>query len=117
MGIADELKELAALRERGVLTEDEFARAKATLLAGTPTRATVPPRDGAAPPATPATTPTWVVVSIVGGILALLGLVTWLGYREFRSIFDRAFQEVLPKRADGVDPRPAPTPPDAPPPR
>ncbi|MBE0548739.1 MAG: SHOCT domain-containing protein, partial [Rubrivivax sp.] len=36
MGIADELTRLDELRSRGVLTEDEFQRAKARLLDGPP---------------------------------------------------------------------------------
>ncbi len=36
MGISDELERLQALRERGALSEEEYARAKAQVLQGTP---------------------------------------------------------------------------------
>lgn len=45
MALSDELEKLAALRERGVLSDDEFARAKARLLDGA---ASSPPRPAAA---------------------------------------------------------------------
>ena len=36
MNLSEELGQLAALRERGVLSDDEFQRAKARVLGGTP---------------------------------------------------------------------------------
>ena len=36
MGISDELERLQALRERGALSEEEYARAKAQVLQGAP---------------------------------------------------------------------------------
>jgi phage shock protein C len=36
MAIADELQKLESLRSSGAITEDEYARAKALVLAGTP---------------------------------------------------------------------------------
>ncbi len=47
MSLGDDLERLDDLRRRGVLTEDEFTRAKARVLEARDTAAGVPPRPGA----------------------------------------------------------------------
>ncbi len=76
MGIADELTRLDELRGRGVLTEEEFQRAKARLLDGPP-----------APPDIPAVaainrlrrsrSDRWLG-GVCGGVAAITGVESWI---------------------------------------
>jgi hypothetical protein len=76
MSLADELRKLQELRDAGTLTEAEFAKAKAALLA-------VPPAPASAPaPAPPRSAPrsdalgeaaqTWVNFQIVAGVIGFV---------------------------------------------
>jgi phage shock protein PspC (stress-responsive transcriptional regulator) len=46
MSIAEELQKLQTLRDRGAITEEEFAKAKAAVLDGAPARPTAAPAAG-----------------------------------------------------------------------
>lgn len=75
MGLSDELSQLGVLHERGVLTDEEFARAKARVLGGAP---------GVAAPGLQAVNSLrrsrddrWLG-GVCGGIARLTGVESWL---------------------------------------
>jgi phage shock protein PspC (stress-responsive transcriptional regulator) len=78
MNLADEIERLAALRERGLLSEDEFQRAKTLLLAG---------EAGFAPGTAPAAaainglrrsrSDRWIA-GVCAGVAKALGVESWL---------------------------------------
>ena len=87
MSLGDDLERLDDLRRRGVLTEDEFTRAKARVLEARDTAAGVPPRPGSnmgtGAPALDAVNglqrtllDRWVG-GVCGGIARSLGLASW----------------------------------------
>ncbi len=100
MGIADEIRELKALRDDGTLTEAEFAEAKASLLAD-PSAG----RRRAAGPAPPAdaalgaAAKSWVKFQIVMGVVGvLLALIFFFGFflpqwNRTNAGFDRRWNE------------------------
>jgi phage shock protein C len=75
MSLADELSKLDDLRTRGVLTAEEFDRAKARLLVGDP-----PPRPVASLPVNAlrrSTTDRWIG-GVCGGLATSLGVDSWV---------------------------------------
>ncbi len=84
MALSDELEKLAELHQRGVLGDDEFARAKARLLDGA---ALPPPRPAAAGDAPPglaalnalrrSAADRWIG-GVCGGIARATGVETWI---------------------------------------
>jgi phage shock protein C len=79
MGLADELTRLEELRARGVLSDDEFQRAKARLIDG-------PAASSSAPPGAAAIeinrlrrnrSDRWIG-GVCGGIAALSGVESWI---------------------------------------
>ncbi len=80
MGMSDELEKLAELRQRDVLSDDEFARAKARLLDGAPPR----PAAGCDTPALSAlnalrrsAADRWIG-GVCGGIARATGVEAWI---------------------------------------
>lgn len=78
MSLSDELHQLGELHQRGVLSDDEFARAKAKVLNGT-----APPAASSSAAATLINTlrrsrdDRWVG-GVCGGIARLTGVASWL---------------------------------------
>lgn len=82
MSMSDELNRLEDLRVRGVLSDEEFARAKARVLDGLPARTPVP--AGAPAPALDAVngfrrsrTDRWLG-GVCGGLAQVTGLEAWV---------------------------------------
>ena len=92
MSIADELRKLQELHAAGSLTDDEFARAKAALLADAPPQAPAPP---AAEPDVGLTPQRLRVMQIVAGAL-ILGVVVFLGVVLFVVHGRNGGQGVMP---------------------
>lgn len=83
MSLADELIKLEQLRERGVLTSEEFDRAKASLIS---------PTFASTAPVSPVTLPPWVqslsrlrrhpgdrwIAGVCGGLAAHTGVESWI---------------------------------------
>ncbi len=74
MSIAEEIQRLAALRDSGALTEDEFVRAKARLIAGVPTP---PPALDAANRLRRSRSDKWVG-GVCGGLARSMGVEAWM---------------------------------------
>lgn len=72
MSVADELAKLDELRTRGVLTAEEFERAKAKLLR----ESEVPPAVAAVNNLRRSTTDRWIG-GVCGGLARLSGLAAW----------------------------------------
>ena len=77
MVLADELQKLEELRQRGTLTEEEFARAKARLLESQPTAAPAPPGVQAINSFRRSRTDKWVG-GVCGGLARLTGVESWI---------------------------------------
>lgn len=85
--LSEELKQLQELHQRGVLSDDEFARAKARLLDGTA------PPEGAAPSEALASlnalrrsrSDRWIA-GVCGGIAAATGMAPWLARLVFTAL-------------------------------
>ena len=82
MSLGDDLERLDDLRRRGVLTEEEFTRAKARVLEARDMAAGLPPRTGA--PAIDAVNglqrtlvDRWIG-GVCGGIARSMGLASWV---------------------------------------
>lgn len=86
MSISEELGKLGELHQRGVLTDDEFAQAKARLIgaqtAPGPSAASSPPRPGVSFIASlnalrRSTSDRWIG-GVCGGLAPVLGLESWV---------------------------------------
>jgi phage shock protein PspC (stress-responsive transcriptional regulator) len=77
MALADELQKLDELRQRGTLTEEEFARAKARLLEGQPAAGPVPPGVQAINSFRRSSTDKWIG-GVCGGLARLTGVESWI---------------------------------------
>jgi phage shock protein PspC (stress-responsive transcriptional regulator) len=84
MALSDELEKLAALRERGVLSDEEFARAKARLLDGAAPSPSRPAAGADAPPGLAAlnalrrsAADRWIG-GVCGGIARATGVDAWI---------------------------------------
>jgi phage shock protein C len=83
MALSDELAKLEEMRQRGALTDDEFARAKAQLLDGGATATHAPPPNP--PPAAIAainalrrsTGDRWIA-GVCGGVADATGVESWV---------------------------------------
>jgi phage shock protein C len=82
MSLADELQQLDALRQRGVLSEAEFAQAKARLLAGAAPSAGVVTANGLRRSADDR----WIA-GVCGGLARLTGAESWLWRLAFALLF------------------------------
>jgi phage shock protein C len=85
MTMSDELDRLAALRERGTLTDEEFARAKARLLGaegGQPT----PPLASAINTFRRSRNDRWIA-GVCGGIARATGMESWVWRLFFAVLF------------------------------
>jgi phage shock protein C len=75
MTLSDELSKLGELRERGTLTDEEFARAKARLLNAEDTRST-PPFVSAVNTFRRSRADRWIA-GVCGGIARATGMESW----------------------------------------
>ena len=82
MSLADELQQLDALRQRGVLSEDEFVRAKARLLAGE-----APSASGVAANGLRRSLDDRWIAGVCGGLARLTGAESWLWRLAFALLF------------------------------
>ncbi|MDO8376161.1 MAG: PspC domain-containing protein [Aquabacterium sp.] len=76
MGLADELARLDELRGRGALTEDEFQRAKARLLAGPPAAPDIPAM-AAINRLRRSRSDRWIG-GVCGGVAVITGIDSWI---------------------------------------
>jgi phage shock protein PspC (stress-responsive transcriptional regulator) len=76
MSLGDELQKLDALRERGVLSDEEFARAKARLLEGSADAAT-PSGVAAINGFRRSSTDRWLA-GVCGGLARASGIESWV---------------------------------------
>ena len=83
MSLSEELGRLGALHERGVLSDDEFARAKARVLSGAPS-ATVP--AAAAFNALRRSRDDRWLGGVCGGISRVTGVESWIWRLVFASL-------------------------------
>ncbi|MEW6704560.1 MAG: PspC domain-containing protein [Pseudomonadota bacterium] len=74
MALSDELSKLDELRQRGVLNDEEFARAKARLLDGS---GSVPPGVTAVNSFRRSLTDRWIG-GVCGGIARITGVESWI---------------------------------------
>jgi phage shock protein C len=84
MTMSDELNTLAALRERGTLTDEEFARAKARLLGED--RQQVPPLTSAVNTFRRSRNDRWIA-GVCGGIARATGMESWVWRLFFAALF------------------------------
>ncbi|MGY0193607.1 PspC domain-containing protein [Leptothrix sp. BB-4] len=82
MSLADELQQLDALRQRGVLSEAEFAQAKARLLSGQAPAPAVVAGNGFRRTADDR----WIA-GVCGGLARLTGAESWLWRLAFALLF------------------------------
>ncbi|MDP4300123.1 PspC domain-containing protein [Leptothrix discophora] len=82
MSLADELQQLEDLRQRGVLSEAEFAQAKARLLAGQAVAPGVVVANGLRRSADDR----WIA-GVCGGLARLIGAESWLWRLAFALLF------------------------------
>jgi phage shock protein PspC (stress-responsive transcriptional regulator) len=85
MTMGDELSKLAALRERGTLTDEEFARAKARLL-GEEDGHQVPPLASAVNRFRRSRNDRWIA-GVCGGIARATGMESWVWRLFFAVLF------------------------------
>ena len=85
MGFADELQKLEELRQRGVLSDDEFTRAKAKLLDGHPSGG--PASPAAAINALRRSRSDRWLGGVCGGIARLTGIDSWVWRLLFAVLF------------------------------
>ncbi len=79
MALSDELAKLEELHQRGALTDDEFARAKAHLLEGAATAThTPPPAAIAAINALRRSTDDRWIAGVCGGVADATGVESWV---------------------------------------
>jgi phage shock protein PspC (stress-responsive transcriptional regulator) len=78
MALADELQKLEELRQRGTLTEEEFARAKARLLEGEPAAAGPAPAGVQAINSFRRSRVDRWVGGVCGGLARLTGVESWI---------------------------------------
>ena len=76
MSDSDELGKLADLHQRGILTDEEFARAKARVLSGMPSARTSPP-VGALNQLRRSLSDRWLG-GVCGGIAQVTGVPSWV---------------------------------------
>jgi len=84
MTISDELHKLDEMRQRGVLSEEEFARAKAHVLEGGPT--TPPPSIAAINAFRRSVSDRWIG-GVCGGIARSTGVASWFWRLLFVVLF------------------------------
>ncbi len=77
MSLSDELHQLGELHQRGVLSDEEFARAKAKVLSGTPSPASSSAAAIAINTLRRSRDDRWVG-GVCGGIARLTGVESWL---------------------------------------
>ena len=82
MSLVDELQQLDALRQRGVLSEAEFAQAKARLLAGSAPA----PAEASVNGLRRSTDDRWIA-GVCGGLAHLTGAESWLWRLAFATLF------------------------------
>jgi len=85
MTMSDELSKLAALRERGTLTDEEVARAKARLL-GAADGPQVPPLASAVNTFRRSRSDRWIA-GVCGGIARATGMESWVWRLFFALLF------------------------------
>src|SRR6516165_7872136 len=85
MTMGDELSKLAALRERGTLTDEEFARAEARLL-GEEDGHQVPPLASAVNRFRRSRNDRWIA-GVCGGIARATGMESWVWRLFFAVLF------------------------------
>jgi phage shock protein C len=87
MALSDELSKLDELRQRGVLSDDEFARAKARLLDGAPAAgASNPPAVAAINALRRSRKDRWIG-GVCGGLAAPTGVESWVWRLLFAVFF------------------------------
>jgi phage shock protein PspC (stress-responsive transcriptional regulator) len=86
MNDADELNKLADLHARGVLSDDEFARAKARVLGGATHGASAAPNMGAVNGLRRARLDRWIG-GVCGGIARSTGVDSWIWRLIFTVLF------------------------------
>ncbi len=85
MTMSDELSKLAELRERGTLTDEEFARAKARLLGADEVRQS-PPLASAVNTFRRSRNDRWIA-GVCGGIARATGMESWVWRLFFAALF------------------------------
>ena len=85
MTMSDELSKLAELRERGTLTDEEFARAKARLLGAEEVRQN-PPLTSAVNTFRRSRNDRWIA-GVCGGIARATGMESWVWRLFFAALF------------------------------
>jgi phage shock protein PspC (stress-responsive transcriptional regulator) len=85
MALADELQKLEELRQRGVLSDEEFARAKDRLLGGQPPGGSVSP-VAAINSLRRSRSDRWIG-GVCGGIALLTGVNSWVWRLIFAVLF------------------------------
>ena len=85
MGLADELTRLEELKARGVLTDDEFRRAKERVIDGTSTVSDVP-AVAAVSRLRRSRSDRWIG-GVCGGIAAATGVESWIWRLVFAALF------------------------------
>jgi phage shock protein C len=85
MMMSDELSKLAELRERGTLTDEEFARAKARLLGAAEARQ-APPLASAVNTFRRSRNDRWIA-GVCGGIARATGMESWVWRLFFTVLF------------------------------
>ncbi len=87
MALSEELQKLEELRQRGVLSDEEFARAKARLLSGEPSApGSVPPGVAAINSFRRSSSDRWFG-GICGGIARSTGVESWIWRLLFAVLF------------------------------
>ena len=86
MSLADELTRLDELRTRGALTDDEFQRAKAKLLAPPPLPAGDVPAVAAINLLRRSRSDRWIA-GVCGGIAVITGVDSWIWRLMFALLF------------------------------
>jgi phage shock protein C len=77
MSISDDLTQLGDLHQRGVLSDDEFAQAKARVLGDTPARNGPDPALAAVNALRRSRSDRWIG-GVCGGLAQMSGLATWI---------------------------------------
>lgn len=77
MSLSDELAKLEELHQRGALTDDEYARAKARVLAGEPAQRSTPAAVSAVNGLCRSRDDRWLG-GVCGGLAATTGVASWI---------------------------------------
>ena len=86
MSVADELEKLAALRERGVLSDEEFARLKTRLIEGGGVTTSSDPSLAAVNRLRRSRDDRWLG-GVCGGVARLTGTESWIWRLAFALLF------------------------------